>query len=120
MSEKIEFDATVVAVVSDSPHGLDAAYGLRGRCTYKWAHPAIVIPNAQLGTRYHVTLTPVADEPELKPCPFCGGPFEFREHPHDGPNDSATWSAECKGCGIETPSQCSRAQLTEVLNRRAD
>jgi len=34
----------------------------------------VQLPGDRITLRdYRVTLTPVADEPELKPCPFCGG-----------------------------------------------
>jgi len=71
---------------------------------------------------YRIAVMKVAPEPdpepELKPCPICGAPFEVRIR-GGGYSDTPMYSAECKGCGIKTPVHMSWAQLAAAVNRRA-
>ena len=60
------------------------------------------------GQIYHVTLEPI--EPELKPCPFCGG------QPHPASGIRATW---CKDCGAEVNRRTVDEVAMEMWNRRA-
>lgn len=43
--------------------------------------------------------------PELKPCPFCGGPAEYliQSRTASGPSRGWLFGVKCKRCGAETP-----------------
>ena len=80
MSEKIEFEGEIDAMD-------------RGSTRLKLIVLADKNTDApRLHQRYHVMLTPA--EPELKPCPFCGGKAIVHE-PGDG---WLGWSVRCTGC----------------------
>ena len=62
-------------------------------------------------------------EPNLKPCPFCGGAAKFVDYGQ--PNDFEDWNVECEKCGIMViaPGQeegwvTTKAEAAEAWNRR--
>ncbi len=84
MGEKMEFEVKVL------PSGLRPLM-------YASAWAVIPVPEGTtVGQRYRVTLEPV--EPELKPCPLCGGDAEVQTNP----KGTHYWVG-CHGCGARGP-----------------
>ena len=110
MSEKIEFEASISS-----------------RIVYKIGSGEITLlfdqeTQERIGwpcaDRYRVTLEPV--EPELKPCPFCGGEALFDV------SNPARWGwgndyhvVKCSDCGARIRPSSVKEQTTAVWNRRA-
>jgi len=65
---------------------------------------------------YHVTLTPV--EPELRPCPFCGGEGWIPEQISTRPLYMGV-KMICADCHCGTPLCSDRAEAIAAWNRRA-
>lgn len=66
-------------------------------------------------------------EPELKPCPFCGGPAKLVDYGADAQPDDMDldigewWLAGCEACGVQLPQQGenpTREQAIAAWNRR--
>ena len=100
MSEKIEFDAKARHVEAHE----GAMY-----------HDACIIElpigHYEEGARYHVTLT--RGEPELLPCPFCGGDLKFYD-------SGMVWIVTCGDCNWSKTMLGSRADAIAQANRRAE
>jgi hypothetical protein len=47
------------------------------------------------------------NEPELKPCPFCGGAAEFRECRYANTNEPSAYIVFCDACEIQFRENCS-------------
>ena len=110
MSEKIEFEGRAIKETLLGQHGMNQ------RDTITWTRAMMVLPEGvKHGERYHVTLTPV--EPELLPCPFCGGEAHYWEA--DGFEGAPAWRVACRNCGAAT-ALSGEAFVRDLWNRRAE
>ena len=80
------------------------------RCTL--SEPRVILPEFARASclDYEVPFP----EPELKPCPFCGG--EVYEKTHD---ELGCFRIACKGCGASSQRCCDRQEAIGQWNRRA-
>ena len=123
MSEKMEFEATIDEITTPQPilraireHlFLDLQIILSTRMEVTPMFERLI--NEQ-SCRFRVTLEPI--EPELKPCPFCGGEALFDV------SNPARWGwgndyhvVKCSDCGARIRPSSVKEQTTAVWNRRA-
>ena len=102
MSEKIELEGRVMRATGTT---------LELRLTTAFCWPGQVFA----GQRYHVTLEPV--EPELLPCPHCGGEAEWYDW--CGPVEEHNYQVMCKSCGVRTSRFRNQLSAIAAWNRRA-
>ena len=64
---------------------------------------------------------PNAKEPELIPCPFCGGQTKLgiRYAPKIVLNNNGTYGVTCSSCGAEGPASDTKNEAADDWNRRA-
>jgi hypothetical protein len=93
---------------------------LLGDDRYAENRKVLVLPmDCDVRSTYRVTLTPV--EPELKPCPFCGGEVRVKCD-DDTTHGKPEWWVECPDrlCGAWSGTTFdSREAVVEWWNRRA-
>lgn len=61
---------------------------------------------------------PAASDPQLLPCPFCGGPATFEECAQGSSVkvNSCTWSVGCANTEVD----CIAYQMTASFNRKSE
>ena len=109
MNEKIEFDARARWGADNSTGHIIVLNSVTGR--------TMLLDNVLDNRPFHVTLTPI--EPELKPCPFCGGSATVSDNPSSS-HGEGLWIASCDGpwCGAEIVNTTKEGVCVD-WNRRA-
>ena len=103
MGEKIEFEARVIEPLRYVMPELSS-----------WPFIQVAVPGVEAGKRYRVTLEPI--EPELKPCPFCGGEAEIHIWP--GRKNACNTAAYCQDCDSRGPFAENDVDAIQTWNRR--
>jgi len=104
MSNKIEFEANARRETLFIAEPTSGIYGAT----------VIVLPESVAEGKYRVTLALVEPEPELKPCPFCGG------EAHVEISKSFYRKVRCDNCGAGTQKWIDTEFAVEAWDRRVE